>query len=345
MKVALITDLHFGVKRGSEIFLESQLKFFKEQFIPELLEKGIDTIFILGDFFDNRVHLDSKILNSVLDLFNNDLKDFKVHIIVGNHDSYHESTIEVNSVKVFELFQNAKVYEKNESILIGNTTIYMCPWITNNQTFLDELEVLENHDLCFGHFNFINFKMFKNQDADHGLDSSKFFEKFKLTISGHFHTRSSKKIGDSEILYMGNPFHLTRNDIGDDRGYSILDINTLEYEHINNTKSLKFITIKYPQTVSKEQIQGNHVDLFVDYDENYNELDVQAYVEKLDSFEPAFPIVLKINNKLDVDASDVIAIESMEELIKESFRNVDIEYKDEVESLILSLYAECKSDI
>ncbi len=65
MKIAIATDLHLGIRRGSEIYLNSQLKFFKNQFIPELKSKGIDTIIIPGDFFDNRLALDNKILKHV----------------------------------------------------------------------------------------------------------------------------------------------------------------------------------------------------------------------------------------------------------------------------------------
>lgn len=46
MKIALIADLHFGVKKSDTIFQSSQLKFFKEQFVPELKEQEIDTIVV-----------------------------------------------------------------------------------------------------------------------------------------------------------------------------------------------------------------------------------------------------------------------------------------------------------
>ena len=54
MKIAIIADLHFGVKKSDLVFQESQLRFFKCQFVPELKEKGIDTIVVCGDVFDTR---------------------------------------------------------------------------------------------------------------------------------------------------------------------------------------------------------------------------------------------------------------------------------------------------
>ena len=160
MKIAIITDIHMGTKRGSEIFLESQLKFFRNQFFPQLKERGIDTIIIPGDFFDNRLALDNRILKHVLDLFDNEFKDFTVHILVGNHDSYHENTIKVNSLRVFEFYKNVKIYETNESITLGNRKVLMCPWVTHPVEFQEYISKIEPHDICFGHFNFVNFKIF-----------------------------------------------------------------------------------------------------------------------------------------------------------------------------------------
>ena len=89
--------------------------------------------------------------------------------------------------------------------------------------------------------------MFKDQEADHGLKPDLFYKKFKLTISGHFHTRSEKELNGNKIVYIGNPFHFTRNDIFDERGYSILNTETLELEFIENTESIRFVKYMYPK--------------------------------------------------------------------------------------------------
>lgn len=342
MKIGIVTDCHFSVKRGSDIFLKSQLKFFKEQFIPELKERNIKTIVIPGDFFDNRTSLDQKILDHVFELFENDLKDFDIHILVGNHDSYYESSIKINSLRVLNFYKNVHIYEQNTSIKLGNRSAYIVPWITKNDVFLEELEKIENHDLCFGHFNFSNFKMFKDQDSDHGLSSEKFYEKFKLTISGHYHTRSEKKVGDSRIVYIGNPFHFTRNDIDDERGYSILDLENLELEFIENKKSIKFVKYNYPKKLEKEDIENNHVDIFIKYDENFDGKKVDQYIERLESFNPAFPINRKTINTIDVDNPEQMNGASVPDLIKEYMNNQQFENKEELLNLIFELYSECK---
>ncbi len=345
MKIAIISDIHFGARRASEIILNSQIKFFKNQFIPDLKSRGIDTIIIPGDFFDNRLALDNKILKTILDLFDTDLKDFQIYILVGNHDSYLESSIHINSLRVFEMYENVKIFKKNESITLNNRKIYMCPWITNSKEFLTELESLEEHDICFGHFNFSNFLMFKDQEADHGISPELFYKKFKKTFSGHFHTRSSKKVGESEIIYVGNPFHLTRNDIDDERGYSILDLETLDVEFIENKESIKFVKYYYPEKLDKEHIFNNHVDLYVKYDENYDEKKVDEYLSRLESFEPAFPINKKSINMINgVEAVELKAT-SGRELIEEYVQQQTIENKQEILEILFKLFDNCKNTL
>ena len=84
----MIADLHFGIKKADTTFMESQLRFFREQFVPELNASGIKTIWILGDVFDTRQTINTMTINRVIELFRDTLKDFDINIIVGNHDMY-----------------------------------------------------------------------------------------------------------------------------------------------------------------------------------------------------------------------------------------------------------------
>ena len=54
MKIALITDQHFGGKSDSNSFNDYIEKFYTNQFFPYLKENNIDTVIDLGDTFDRR---------------------------------------------------------------------------------------------------------------------------------------------------------------------------------------------------------------------------------------------------------------------------------------------------
>lgn len=346
MKVALVTDLHFAFKKGNDVYLESQMRFFINQFIPYLKKHSITTIFMLGDLFDNRVYLDSKVLNTVLNLFENLLKDFDIHIIVGNHDSYFDSTIEVNSVKTLSGFKNVNIYSSISEIEMNGKKILMCPWITDYDKFSRDIEPYKS-DICMGHFEIAKCKMFKDQISENGISTSTFLSKFKLTLSGHFHTRSTTKFNGNRLVYIGNPFQMNRGDMDDERGFSILDLDSLNLKFIPNTESMKFVCYNFPEELSKEKVYNNHVDLNVIYDENYDEKKVQKYIELLESYSPAYPIVVKTINNITIESEDTLDMTSIPELIKEYLQKTnfaDNDKKSQVISTTMDLYDECNSE-
>ena len=58
MKVAIITDQHFGCRKNSKLFHDYFLKFYNDIFFPYLEENGITTIIDMGDTFDSRKGID-----------------------------------------------------------------------------------------------------------------------------------------------------------------------------------------------------------------------------------------------------------------------------------------------
>ena len=49
MKIAIITDQHFGARKGSALFHDYFLKFYNDVFFPTLEKEGITTIVDMGD--------------------------------------------------------------------------------------------------------------------------------------------------------------------------------------------------------------------------------------------------------------------------------------------------------
>ena len=74
MKI-IITDTHFGGRRGSKTFHDFFQKFYDEIFFPELEKRGIKYCIHMGDAFDNRKNIDYWSLNwtkeNVYDKFKN----------------------------------------------------------------------------------------------------------------------------------------------------------------------------------------------------------------------------------------------------------------------------------
>ena len=63
MKIALITDTHFGARNDSEVFNNYFFKFYDNVFFPYLKEHNIKHCIHLGDITDRRKFINFKTLD------------------------------------------------------------------------------------------------------------------------------------------------------------------------------------------------------------------------------------------------------------------------------------------
>jgi len=233
MKVALITDQHFGARNDSITFLDFFQKFYDNTFFPAIDNNGIDTVLILGDTFDRRKYVNFYALDRAKKMFFDKLEErgITVHMLAGNHDTYFKNTNEVNSPDLLlQEYSNVIVIDKPETIVVDGTSICMMPWICP-ENYQESLDMMQNTkaEICMGHFEIAGFSMYRGMESHDGLDKS-IFEKFDLVFSGHYHHRSS----DKHIHYLGNPYELTWQDYNDPRGFHLFDTDTRGLDFIPN---------------------------------------------------------------------------------------------------------------
>ena len=237
MKIAIITDQHFGARKNSKLFHDYFLKFYNDVFFPTLEAEGITTIVDMGDTFDSRKGIDFSALSWAKDNYYDKLKEMgiTVHTIVGNHTAYYKNTNEVNAVDLLlREYDNVKVYSEVESIMIDDLNVLLVPWInSDNEEKSVELINKSSASVCMGHLELKGFRVHRGYIMDHGTDCN-IFQKFDRVYSGHYHTRSNQ----GEIYYLGNPYEMFWNDCGDTRGFHLFDTETLEHTPINNPYQL-----------------------------------------------------------------------------------------------------------
>ena len=100
MKVAIITDTHYGAREGSKYLHDYFELFYKNVFFPALEEHGIDTVIHMGDAFDSRKGIEFKALEWAKRVVFDPLKERNItmHLMVGNHDAYYKNTNNINSI-------------------------------------------------------------------------------------------------------------------------------------------------------------------------------------------------------------------------------------------------------
>lgn len=345
MKICLLADPHFGVHKSSEVFSKSQLSYFDNEFIPYLKENNIKHIIMLGDIFDTRNSINNKTINEVYHLFER-LLDFKIWVIVGNHDTYFKNTIDVHSLKFLKKFENIEVVDKSVIYEFSKKTIMLCPWQVDYSNFIKFINK-NKADICIGHFDINGFKMNKFKVSDVGMNP-KIFKNFDIVFSGHFHIRSKQNLHGTEIIYIGSPYHLDRRDINEEKGFCILNSEDLSYEFINNKNSLKYISVNYLDEVNEKIIKDNIVDIIVNYDENYNEEKYREYLSKIQKMKPISISTKLVSNFLSGDEiKNLDEYQSMDiiGLMDSYIKSIKLKNKEKITGIIHSLYEQVKESV
>lgn len=244
MKVAIITDTHYGARKGSKYLHDYFELFYKNVFFPTLEEYGVKTVIHMGDAFDSRKSIDYQSLEWAKRVVFEPLKEYDVHMIIGNHDCYYKNTNNVNSPELLlQTYPNIKTYSKVTEIKVGGLNILFIPWI-NSENYESTSEVIQKTScVCaMGHLELNGFRAHRGHVMEDGM-GIELFEKFERVYSGHYHTRSN----DGKIFYLGNPYEMFWNDVNDTRGFHIFDTETLEHTPINNPYKL-FYNIYYEDT-------------------------------------------------------------------------------------------------
>jgi DNA repair exonuclease SbcCD nuclease subunit len=244
MKVALITDSHYGARKGSKLFHDYFELFYKNVFFPTLEQYGIDTVIHMGDAFDSRKSIDYQSLEWAKRVVFEPLKNYEVHMIVGNHDSYYKNTNNINSPQLLlKDYPNIRTYSSPTEIKVGNLDVLLLPWICmENEEQSMKMIKKTKAKVAMGHLELHGFRVNSQIIMEHGLEAN-LFSNFKKVFSGHYHTRSN----NGNVFYTGNPYEIYWTDVNDTRGFTIFDTETLEHTYINNPYRM-FHNIYYEDT-------------------------------------------------------------------------------------------------
>ncbi len=341
MKVAIITDQHFGCRKNSKVFHDYFLKFYNDVFFPTIEKEGITTVIDMGDTFDSRKGIDFAALAwSKVNYFDRlEQLGCTVHTIVGNHTAYYKNTNEVNAIDLLlREYDNIHIYSEATEIKVDKLDILLVPWI-NNENEKTTLKLIEKTScpVTMRHLELKGFRIHRGYVMESGTDCN-LFKKFERVFSGHYHTRSNQ----DNIYYLGNPYEIYWNDLEDTRGFHIFDTDTLEHTPVNNPYRI-FYTIYYSdhdyQTFDTRELEGKIVKLIVRKKTNPKKF--EKFVDKL--YNSNVHELKIIENFVIQESEDFEAFESEDTLsilnryIGEAEINLD---KSRVQKMIQEIYQE-----
>ena len=340
MKVALITDQHLDGRKGNLAFWNYFQKFYDEIFFPTLEKEGITTVIDLGDTFDNRKSMDFNTFHRVKDNYFERLKDYKVHMILGNHCTYYKNTNRVNSPELLlEQYDNIGIYSEPKHIKLGSKKFLMLPWINReNQEHVFGLLESSEADICCGHLELTGFEVTPGMKMDHGMDPT-LFHRFDRVWSGHYHHKSKK----GNVQYLGNPYQMYWNDYKDVRGFHIYDTESDKLKYIKNPFEI-FDKIFYDDTCvdyNKQDVSGykdKFIKVVVNEKRNYQMFETlvdRLYNVGVHDVKIVETLVEEDTADIDVSTKDTLTL--LNEYIDEVEMSVD---KSDLKNLMRTLYIE-----
>ena len=306
MKIALITDTHFGARNDNPAYANYFFKFYNNVFFPYLKEHNIKTCIHLGDIVDRRKFINFKTSHDFRHKFMRRLWEEKIdtHIIVGNHDTYYKNTNEVNAVDelltTYDGIHEPFIYSDPKVVEIGGMRMLFLPWVnSSNEEKTKMMLEQESADIVLGHLEIKGFEMHNNMKSVTGLEK-RLFRRFEKVLSGHFH----KKSDDGQIYYLGCPYEFMWNDYNCQKGFHILDTETRELERIVN-----------PYTIHEKIYYNDEENDYKDFDySKYEDKFIKLIVEKkkdyylFDKFIDGFYKKTKVHDiKIIEDYSDLDA--------------------------------------
>ena len=344
MKIALLTDTHFGARNDSLIFSYFFRKFYENIFFPTLKERGIRKVIHLGDVVDRRKFINFKTLNSMKDILFAPLEEMGccMDIIVGNHDIYYKNTLAVNSMsELTDGMDHVKVYvEPTEISLDGKNQALFLPWIcANNEDQTRTLIEKTRAPVAFGHLQIEGIEQHKGSFAIEGHSPS-MFKAFQKVYSGHFHHKSET----GNITYLGNPYEITWADYNDKRGFHIYDTETMETEFIENPYSM-FHKIYYDDEKTDYGNISKYKDSYVKIiirNKNNSYL-FEALMDKL--FDVGIGHISVVDNLFDIEdlGEDIENMEDVEDtmsVIRNCVDGLQFDNKEPLNKLMQDLYNE-----
>lgn len=328
-KVAVFTDIHFGLKTGSRTH-NHDCEEFVIWFCEEAKRQGCETAMFLGDWHHNRSTTDVSTMNYTVSNLERLSSNFEtVYFILGNHDLFYKDKREINSIEFMRLFPN--VIPIKDPFTEGDVTIL--PWLVGDEwTKVSKIK----SRYIFGHLELPNFFMNAMvQMPDHGQLQSTHFVNQEYVFSGHFHKRQTNR----NITYIGNAFPHNYADAGDDeRGMMTLEWgSTPKYitwpgQPVYRTYKLSQI-IDTPEKLLREKM---HCRITIDLPISFEEAN---YIRE--TFIPQFNLreLMLIPEKVEIETNAVpidINFESVDTIVMNQINAIDSETYDK--KILLDIY-------
>lgn len=348
VKIASMSDIHFGRKGNSELHNQDCLNFII-WFCEEVRKQGdITHVVMMGDWHEHRSSLNILTMHySYEGAKHLSALGIPVYILVGNHDLFHRQIRTIYSTLMFGDLPNINLISEPTVVNFNGTDSLLCPYL-----FQDEYPTLAKYldlSVWWGHFEFKGFVLTgHNIKMQHGPDHLDFAGPKKI-FSGHFHQRQSA----GNIHYIGSTFPMDFSDAGQfDRGMAVYQYKGDALNYVDWPDCPKYVKAKLSAMLDdKVHIPvGARVKVVVDVPLTYEEslLVKQQYLKEfnlreinLEEGDAVDDAITNTDGLLEEEGSEMIGA-GVDHLVVQMLGNIDTAQIDR--DLLIKLYTDLRID-
>jgi DNA repair exonuclease SbcCD nuclease subunit len=329
-KVAVCTDIHFGLKSNS-LTHNQDCEQFIDWFIETAKAQGCETGMFLGDWHHHRASINLQTLSFSLRSLEKLSAAFdRFFFIPGNHDLYYRDKRDIHGAEWAKHLPNITVC--NDWFQEGDVVI--APWLVGDDyKRIPKLRA----KYVFGHFELPHFKMNAMVEMpDHGEIKVESFSGIESVYSGHFHLRQQKK----NINYIGNCFPHNFADAGDSNRGMLVKSWGKEDQYFSWPGQPLYRVLKLSSVIDNAAAllaPNMHVRVELDIDISYEEANFikETFVKDYNLREMALINVKSAAVDSDLAPGDV-TFESVDQIVIDQLTNIESEFFDN--KLLLKIY-------
>lgn len=255
-KALIFSDLHLHAHKDRIDRLDDCLQVL-DWIFHTAVKHRCNYLFFLGDLFHERAKIDVmnylKTFEVVMKHMIDDAADLDFYLLVGNHDMYHRTRWDVNSIKPISAIPRCHVIAQPTTMTFKGAAVDWMPYTEDQIRDIDKLKKSKedsNFHLLLGHMAVhgaqTNLLYGMKSDVIAEFDNDMMpvdpaiFSPWKRTILGHYH--GAQHLGD-KVEYLGSPLQLSYGEAFQKKHVLILDLNTLKGEYIQNDFSPKHLIV------------------------------------------------------------------------------------------------------
>jgi DNA repair exonuclease SbcCD nuclease subunit len=247
-----------------------------EWIYDEAVRRGIKNVIFAGDLFHDRHKINTYAYDSTFTILQKYKDLVNSYYVLGNHDLYYRTNSLISSVNPLAYVVN--VIDSPTKVTIDGRDIDFLPYTEKPSEDLAKIpkkaEILISHLSVQDAILNSKFKIKYTSDFEEKIQDipTDIFQDYRKVFLGHFHYR--QKVTD-KIEYIGSPLQLSFGEANDQKGYLILDLETLETEFVENTFSPKYYVFSYKDDLSSLDLDKQFVRITIPQHENVNHLEIK----------------------------------------------------------------------